>query len=215
MKTLTETLEATMANQNEEVQEKKVKGGKFLTFHLNGEEYGLEILKVREIIGVMEITAVPQAPLHVKGVINLRGKVIPVIDLRLKFGFEEVEYNNETCIIVIDVRGVLMGIIVDTVSEVLDIDGEDVDATPSFGEDVNTDFILGMGKVNEKIKILLDIDRILGGEELEFLDEIAGDTCEEKEGQSAVDLQQDGKNVKQNKGVKTKKEVVQVSNSSS
>ncbi len=204
-----------MAKQNVEVQEKKVKGGKFLTFHLHGEEYGLEILKVREIIGVMEITAVPQAPGYVKGVINLRGKVIPVIDLRLKFGFEEVEYNDETCIIVINVRGVLMGIIVDTVSEVLDIDDDDVDATPSFGKDVNADFILGMGKVDEKIKILLDIDKILAGDDLELLGGIAGDACEGEEDQSAADLLQDGKNVKQNKGRKTKKGEVQVSNSSS
>ncbi|MEE8423228.1 MAG: chemotaxis protein CheW [Thermodesulfobacteriota bacterium] len=204
-----------MSKDNSVEHERRIEGGKFLTFHLHGEEYGLEILKVREIMGVMEITAVPQAPGHVKGVINLRGKVIPVIDLRLKFGFEEVEYNDETCIIVIDVRGVLMGIIVDTVSEVLDIEDEDVDATPSFGEGVNTEFILGMGKVNDKIKILLDIDKILAGDDLEYLGEIAGDASEGEEGQSAADLLRDGKNGEPNKGRKTKKGEVQVSNSPS
>ena len=204
-----------MADLKEEVHEGNIKGGKFLTFHLNGEEYGLEILKVREIIGVMEITTVPQAPWHVKGVINLRGKVIPVIDLRLKFGFEEAEYNSETCIIVIDVKGVLMGIIVDTVSEVIDICNDDVGATPSFGEDVNADFILGMGKVNDKIKILLDIDKVLAGDDLELLGEIAGDACDEEEGQSAGDLEKEDENVKQNKGRKSKKGEVQVSNSPS
>ncbi len=164
-----------MANENKEVHEGKMKGGKFLTFQLHGEEYGLEIIKVREIIGVMEITTVPQTPIHVKGVINLRGKVIPVIDLRLKFGFEEAEYNDETCIIVVDVRGVLMGIIVDTVSEVLDIDDEDVDPTPSFGDDVRSDFILGMGKVSESVKILLDIDKVLTSGEFAMMEGLAGE----------------------------------------
>ena len=111
--------------------------GKYLTFALAGEEYGIGILKVKEIIGLMPITTVPQTPGYVKGVINLRGKVIPVADLRLKFGMEAMEYNERTCIIVVEVKGasqtILMGIVVDSVSEVLNIKGTDIEDTPNFG----------------------------------------------------------------------------------
>lgn len=143
--------------------------GKYLTFILNDEEYGLEILKVREIIGLMDITPVPQIPSFIKGIINLRGKVIPVVDLRLKFGMQEAEYTKETCIIVVDIENRLMGIIVDTVSEVLDINAKDIEPTPSLGSTIKTDFILGMGKVKGKVKILLDIDKVLNLEELAIL----------------------------------------------
>jgi purine-binding chemotaxis protein CheW len=140
-------------------------GGKYLTFSLASEEYGLEILKVREIIGIMDITSMPQMPGYVKGVINLRGKVIPVIDLRLKFGLEPAEYTEQTCIVVVDV-GSLVGVIVDTVQEVLDIDGSQIDPPPPLGASVDTSFVMGMGKVKDDVKILLDIDRVLGSEEL-------------------------------------------------
>ncbi len=140
-------------------------GGKYLTFSLAAEEYGLEILKVREIIGIMDITAVPQMPAFVKGVINLRGKVIPVIDLRLKFGLEPAEYTEQTCIVVVDV-GTLMGVIVDTVQEVLDIQLDQIDPPPQLGAAVDMTFVLGMGKVKDDVKILLDIDKVLGAEEL-------------------------------------------------
>jgi purine-binding chemotaxis protein CheW len=145
----------------------KAKEGKYLTFVLGHEEYGLEILKVREIISVMEITEVPQVPAFIKGVINLRGKVIPIIDLRLKFGMSAIEYTRETCIIVVNVRELLLGIVVDTVAEVLDIIEKDIDPPPTFGGAIKTDFILGMGKVKGKVKILLDIDKVLSSEELE------------------------------------------------
>jgi purine-binding chemotaxis protein CheW len=158
-----ETLSST------EVSAVQSKAGKYLTFALGQEEYGLEILKVREIFGYMEITAVPQTPAHVKGVINLRGQVIPVIDLRMKFGMEEVELTEETCIIVVEISTCdsqfETGIIVDHVSEVLDVDGADIDDAPQFGSSVDTDFILGMGKIGESVKILLDIDKVLGGED--------------------------------------------------
>jgi purine-binding chemotaxis protein CheW len=144
------------------------RAGKYLTFRLAAEDYGLEILKVREIIGMMDITAVPRVPAFVKGVINLRGKVIPVVDLREKFGMEAVEHTEETCIIVVDVGTVEMGIIVDKVSEVLDIPGEDIQDTPALGTDVNTDFILGIGKPGGRVKILLDIDNVLS----------VGDVCD-------------------------------------
>jgi purine-binding chemotaxis protein CheW len=137
------------------------KEGKYLTFALGHEEYGLEILQVREIIGLMDITAVPKVPEHVKGVINLRGKIIPVIDLRLKFGMPKVDYSNETCIIVLNVADMLMGVIVDKVSEVLDISQDRIEPTPKFGTSLHTDFITGIGKVGDKVKILLNIERVL------------------------------------------------------
>ncbi|MGD8787420.1 MAG: chemotaxis protein CheW [Phycisphaerales bacterium] len=145
------------------------KEGKYLTFALANEEYGLEILKVREIIGYMEITAVPQTPAYVKGVINLRGQVIPVVDLRAKFGMETSDITDETCIIVVETsqnnHNFSTGIVVDHVEEVLDIAGEDIEEAPQFGSAVNTDFILGMGKIGDNVKILLDIDRVLDGED--------------------------------------------------
>ncbi|MEW5924863.1 MAG: chemotaxis protein CheW [Candidatus Zixiibacteriota bacterium] len=144
--------------------------GKYLAFRLAQEEYGLEILKVREIIGLMGITKVPRTPNYIRGVINLRGKVIPVLDLRQKFGMETREDTQETCIIVVDIRtkdGTLqMGILVDAVSEVLDIKEGEIEETPSFGHEVNTDFILGIGKVKNEVKILLDIDKILTSNDL-------------------------------------------------
>ena len=146
------------------------KEGKYLTFALGPEEYGLEILKVREIIGYMEITAVPQTPSHVKGVINLRGQVIPVIDLRSKFGMETAEITEESCIIVVEIsqgnRNFQTGIVVDHVQEVLDIKEEDIEDAPQFGGSVDTSFILGMGKIGDTVKILLDIDKVLAGEDL-------------------------------------------------
>lgn len=140
--------------------------GKYLTFVLCDEEYGIDIMKVREIIGIMDITLVPKLPDYVKGVINLRGKVIPVVDLRLKFGFQEVKHTNATCIIVVDVREKLMGILVDTVSEVIDISSKDLEPTPDIGNDICTEIFLGMAKVKNKVKILLDIDKVLDNEDV-------------------------------------------------
>jgi purine-binding chemotaxis protein CheW len=135
-------------------------GGKYLTFKLGDEEYGVQILKVREIIGLMDITKVPQMPGYVKGVINLRGKVIPVIDLRAKFCLPEVAYTDQTCIIVIDVGG-MVGTIVDAVQEVSDITADAIEPPPPLGSDVDCEFILGLAKSKENVKILLDIDRVL------------------------------------------------------
>ncbi|HNU31868.1 MAG TPA: chemotaxis protein CheW [Sedimentisphaerales bacterium] len=154
-------------NQNKSALDRD---GKYLTFALAQEQYGLEILKVREIIGYMDVTAVPQTPHYVKGVINLRGQVIPVVDLRAKFGMEAVDVTDQTCIIVVEInqgqRKSNTGIIVDRVQEVLDIDCKDIEEAPQFGVSVSTDFILGMAKVGESVKILLDIDKVLGREEL-------------------------------------------------
>jgi purine-binding chemotaxis protein CheW len=167
---------AAPRNPGEQLAEaESSRAGKYLTFVLGNEEYGLEILKVREIIGVMEITAVPQTPAFVKGVINLRGKVIPVVDLRLKFGMDEKEVDEATCIIVVEVGGVQMGVIVDTVSEVLDIEEKQIEDAPSFGTEVDTEFILGMGKVENHVKILLDIEKVLSGHELVMIEEMAAE----------------------------------------
>ena len=149
-------------------QDASSREGKYLTFALAQEEYGLEILKVREIIGYIDVTAVPQTPHYVKGVINLRGQVIPVIDLRAKFGMETTDVTDETCIIVVEInqagRKFSTGIVVDRVQEVLDIAGDSIEDAPQFGGFVDTNFILGMGKVGDSVKILLDIDAVLGGD---------------------------------------------------
>jgi len=150
-----------MADQTTTIEGVQTRAGKYLTFVLDTEEYGLEILKVREIMGVMEITTVPRTPHHVKGVINLRGKVIPVVDLRLKFSMPEADHTEQTCIIVVQVNEVEMGIIVDEVREVLDIPAESIEDAPSFGASVATDFILGMGKTGNRVTILLDISKVL------------------------------------------------------
>jgi purine-binding chemotaxis protein CheW len=159
------TSEKTRQHQEQEVERE----GKFLTFFLAEEEYGLEILKVQEIIGLMPITRVPRTPRYVKGVVNLRGKVIPVVDLRLKFGMEEVETTDLTCIIVVQTREVLFGVLVDRVSEVVDLATADVEETPDFGVDVDTGYIMGMGNAGDRVTILLDIDRVLADDELEAL----------------------------------------------
>jgi len=156
---------ATITQAQDAQDQTSTHGGKYLTFQLAGEEYGVEILKVREIKGVSNITAVPRMPVYMKGVINLRGSVIPVVDLRLKFGLDEAPHTEQTCIIVVDV-GREVGIIVDTVSEVLDVKGSDIEPAPAMGGSVDTSFILGMGKVSEAVKILLDIDQVLTSDEL-------------------------------------------------
>ena len=161
----------------ETVSQSQRRGGKYLTFALGKEEYGLEILKVREIIGYMGITAVPRTPEYVKGVINLRGQVISVVDLRAKFGMERAEKTDQTCIIVVEIRSggrkLSTGIVVDKVSEVLTIPADNIEDAPSFGSAVSADFILGMGKIGEAVKILLDIDKVLGGDEVAAIEEAA------------------------------------------
>ena len=144
--------------------------GKYLTFSLAGEEYGIGILKVKEIIGMLEITRVPQTPSYIKGVINLRGKVIPVIDLRTKFGLEAGDYTERTCVVVVEVARtggqVLIGSVVDSVTEVLNIREGEIEETPDFGVQLDNQYLLGMAKAGGGIKLLLDIDRVLGSEDL-------------------------------------------------
>ncbi|WP_284348724.1 chemotaxis protein CheW [Roseisolibacter agri] len=160
------------------------RGGKFLTFYLADEEYGVEILKVQEIIGLQPITRVPRTPAFIRGVINLRGKVIPIMDLRERFGMasaaealagateaEVAAAEAVRCIIVVEVvgptgRAVPVGIVVDRVSEVSAIAGAEIEDAPSFGSGVRTEYLLGLGKSQGRVKLLLDIDRVLAADEL-------------------------------------------------
>ena len=170
MAELTETM-------NQAVKAMADREGKYLTFTLASEEYGIGILKIREIIGMMPITTVPQTPDFVKGVINLRGKVIPVMDLRLRFRMEAIDYTERTCIIVVEIelsgRIVQIGIVVDAVSEVLNIKNEEIEDTPKFGTKLDTDYIFGMAKREGGVKILLDIDRVLSQDEVALLEKAA------------------------------------------
>jgi purine-binding chemotaxis protein CheW len=167
MARLTETVDQAVKAMGE-------KEGKYLTFTLADEEYGIGILKIKEIIGMMPITPVPRTPEYVKGVVNLRGKVIPVIDLRIRFGLKAMEYTDRTCIIVVEIAGesgsVMVGLVVDTVSEVLNIKSNDIEETPAFGTKLDTDYILGMAKMEGGVKILLDIDKVLRSEEITLLE---------------------------------------------
>ena len=170
-------MEEAITTMDQAVKAMTIKTGKYLTFFLEEEEYGIGILKVKEIIGMMPITSVPRTPEFVKGVINLRGKVIPVMDLRLKFSMGEIPYTDRTCIIVVEIDSqdatVLIGIVVDAVSEVLNITGDEIEDAPTFGSKLDTDYILGMAKMEGGVKILLDIDKVLSANEIEALDKTA------------------------------------------
>ena len=152
------------------------RAGKYLTFMIGKEEFGVGVLKVREIMGIQAITAMPQTPPWMKGVINLRGRVIPVIDLRLKFGLPSIDYTERTCIIVVQVNSgtalLPMGIVVDEVSEVITMAPGDIEDTPDFGSNVATAYILGMAKIKGNVKILLDIDRVLTSQEIHGLESV-------------------------------------------
>jgi len=153
------------------------KTDKYLTFKLASEEYGLEILKVQEIIGLMAITTIPRTPEFVRGVINLRGNVIPVIDLRLKFGMESKDDAVETCIILVQIEKnghhITMGIIVDYVSEVIAISSDKIEPPPDFGTNIDTDFIMGMGEIDKKVVILLEVDKVLSDKETDFIGNVS------------------------------------------
>ncbi|MGA3282422.1 MAG: chemotaxis protein CheW [Smithella sp.] len=137
------------------------RAGKYLTFFLSSEEYGVEILKVQEIIGRMPITPVPLTSKYIRGVINLRGKIHPIMDLNVKFGMNQTEITDETCMIVIKTASLMMGILVDKVSEVVNVASDDIEDTPSFGSDVDTEYLLGVGKTGGRIRLLLDIEKVI------------------------------------------------------
>jgi purine-binding chemotaxis protein CheW len=163
-----------LASRESAAPQVDARAGKYLTFQLANEEFGIRVVKVREIMGLQDITAVPQTPPYIKGVINLRGKVVPVIDLRLKFGMEAAEYTQRTCIIVAQVQGeaatMPMGIVVDGVSEVLNLTAPEIEDTPNFGENLAGQYLLGMAKVKGKVKILLEIDKVMSTQELKGFD---------------------------------------------
>jgi len=171
-------MEKTAKTIGAAVNRMKGNEGKYLTFHLSEEEYGINIMRIREIIGMMPVTPIPQAPDFIKGVINLRGKVIPVIDLRLRFGMDETAYTERTCIVVVELEGgsgsVMMGVIVDSVSEVLNIKSEDMEAAPDFGSVVDTAYIQGMAKMEGGVKILLNINKVLNLEQLSMMETATG-----------------------------------------
>lgn len=153
-----------------------LQGGKYLTFHLTNEEYGIPIQKVKEIIGIMDITYIPKTPNFIKGVINLRGKIIPVMDLRLKFELQAQDYNQRTCIIVTEIGTVeckrQIGIIVDTISEVVNVQAAEMEPPPQYGPRLSGGFLYGMGKVKDKVILLLDIDKVFSSSELVIVKEI-------------------------------------------
>lgn len=156
-------------------------GGKYLAFAMSQERYGLEILKVQEIIGVVHITPVPRCPDYIKGVINLRGKIIPVFDLRMKFGLESIPYDEKTCIIVVHVnkgdQKIAIGIIVDTVLEVTSLTAADIEPAPNYGTQLDTSFITGMGKKDGNLSILIDIEKVISDSETAHLSELVGDAA--------------------------------------
>jgi purine-binding chemotaxis protein CheW len=141
-------------------------GRQFLTFYLENEEYGVEIRKVQEIIGMLPITRDPRTPAFMRGVVNLRGAVIPIVDLRLKFGLERVEPTPRSCIVVVQVRGSAIGLVVDRVSEVATLGSEEIEDAPSFGSDVQTEYLLGIGKAGGRIRLLVDIEKVLSTSEV-------------------------------------------------
>lgn len=143
--------------------------GKYLTFYIEEENYGIEISYVTEIIGIQEITQVPELPDFLKGIINLRGKIIPVMDVRLRFKKQPIEYDNRTCIIVIDIKGISIGLIVDAVSEVLAIEEGSIVPPPDVKTGFNNRYIKGIGKVEDEVKLLLDCQKILAEEEINQL----------------------------------------------
>ncbi len=154
-------------------QKQESLSGKYLSFFLDEEEYGIEILKVREIFAYTSITQIPRTPAYVLGIINLRGSVIPVVDLRIKFGMASSEITDSSCIIVVEINNgssvVPTGVLVDRVSEVMEVTQEQIQESPEFGSSINTDFIFGMAKIDSSVKILLDIDRIFVGSNLDSL----------------------------------------------
>ncbi|HUC86012.1 MAG TPA: chemotaxis protein CheW [Candidatus Acidoferrales bacterium] len=167
-------------NERMNVETKSVTrlNGKYLTFNLQGESYGIDVLKVREIIRLTTITAVPQMPAHIRGVINLRGKIIPVMDLRIRFEFANAANTEQTCIIVVQVKlpdgkSTQMGLVVDGVEEVININENDIEETPNFGGQICTDYIIGIAKVKSLVKTLLDIDGIVGADTIKTIRAIA------------------------------------------
>lgn len=161
--------------EEEYLEEEDTQHGRFLIFSLDGNTYGLPIRFVTEIIGIQPATRVPETPDYVKGIINLRGRIIPLIDVRLKFGREEIPYNERTCVIVIDVNAVAVGLIVDKVNDVLTIEDEQIALPPPGALGFENRYIEGIGKAGDMVLLLLDAEKLLRAEEMEMIESIAGD----------------------------------------
>lgn len=159
-------------NEFELEMEEDTQKGKYLTFILGKESYGIEIQYVTEIIGIQAITEIPELPDYVKGIINLRGKIIPVMDVRLRFKKEVKEYNDRTCVIVIDINDLSIGLIVDSVAEVINIPEQDIEAPPKMNKGYNNRFIKNIGKVGNDVKLLLDCEKLLNGEDISSINDL-------------------------------------------
>ncbi len=163
---MAETVAQELLDQEEDTQK-----GRFLTFSLGNESYGIEIMYVTEIIGIQPVTEVPELPEYIRGIINLRGKIIPVMDVRLRFRKPFKDYNDRTCIVVIDIKEISIGLIVDSVSEVLSIPDTEIVAPPEMNKGSNR-YIKGIGKVGSEVKLLLDCDKLLNEDEADSLSSI-------------------------------------------
>ncbi len=159
---MTDTADITLLEQEEDTQK-----GRFLTFALSNEIYGIEIRHVTEIIGIQPVTEVPELPDYIRGIVNLRGKIIPVMDVRLRFKKPFNEYNDRTCVIVIDILGLSLGLIVDSVSEVISIPDTEIVSPPEIHKDNNNKYIKGIGKVGNEVKLLLDCEKLLNEDDAE------------------------------------------------
>lgn len=159
-------------NEFEFDMEEDTQKGKYLTFSLGNESYGIEIQYVTEIIGIQTITEIPELPDYVKGIINLRGKIIPVMDVRLRFKKEVKDYNDRTCIIVIDIMDLSIGLIVDSVAEVMNIPEQDIEVPPKMNKGYNNRFIKNIGKVGNEVKLLLDCERLLNGDDISEISDV-------------------------------------------
>ena len=163
---------ASVLEENLEFENEDTQKGRYLTFTLGKEDYGIEIKYVTEIIGIQPITQVPELPDYLKGIINLRGKIIPVMDVRIRFKKEPLNYTDRTCIIVIDINETSIGLIVDTVSEVASIDDQDIMPPPNYKTGFNNKYVKGIGKIGNEVKLLLDCGKILSEDETEILDNL-------------------------------------------
>lgn len=160
-------MENALFEQQEDTQQ-----GRYLTFYLGKDVYGIEIKYVTEIIGVQPITKIPEVAEYIKGIINLRGKIIPVIDMRLKFKKQEIEYDDRTCVIIVDTQEIIVGLIVDKVADVLTLNEEDIAPPPSHKSGIRNRYISGIGKVGGEIKLLLDCEKIFTDEETQEISQI-------------------------------------------
>ncbi len=154
-------METEIKKESVETVKGAIEGGKFLSFYLGSEEYAIEILKVQEIIGLMPITPVPKMPDYIRGVLNLRGKIVPIMDLRMRFNFDAIEDTEETCIIVLQDDNYQMGVVVDKVSEVADIESSQIEEVPSVGVAGKSEFLSGIGKVKESVRMIVDVHEVL------------------------------------------------------